>query len=224
LNRVVRIKARPDLLASQILHRYWPLSISRYYAALTGDPLAALGRPVMPGTYLLWLAEDIESGNSWELPVLLAHLVVAFGHELVTDPAKADIVVWSTGEIDADLRLRLCDYRLAEKVERSRDELMLTSTAGARIVAIAPAIADASPLRNMLTAAGAQDGSVGSVDSVHAARVIVEQALGHAAPIVMPALQISARHPTRAAGPQDRGLFWKIPSLFAAPRPWRPRP
>jgi hypothetical protein len=189
LNRVVRIEARPDLAASQILHRYWPLAISRYYAALTREPFAALGRPVTPGTYLLWLAEEIESGNSWELPVLLAHLVIAWGHELVTDPAKADIVLWSTGEIDAGLRLRACDYRLAAKVAHSQDELRQAAAAGARIIAVAPESEDASPLSSLLTAAGTQDGRVVSVDSVRAARGVLEQELGHAVPIVLPALR-----------------------------------
>src|SRR6516164_5843063 len=100
LNRVLRLVARPDLPASQVIIRYKPLTISGDYNALTAKagPLAALGPPVMPGPHQLWLAGEIESGNSWELPVLLAHLVVALGAELAEDPAKADIVLWSTGE------------------------------------------------------------------------------------------------------------------------------
>jgi hypothetical protein len=226
LNRVVRIEARPDLAASQILCRYWPLAISRYYAALTREPFAALGRPTMPGTYLLWLAEEIESGNSWELPVLLAHLVVAWGHELVTDPAKADIVLWSTGEIDADLRLRACDYRLAAKVAHSQDELRQAAAAGARIVAIAPASEDASPLRRVLTAAGAQDGRVASVDSIHAARGILEKALGHAVPIAIQALQPNFANSSAEPGRRFRTPPTKPAVFFGKSRscPRRTRP
>jgi hypothetical protein len=217
VNRVVRIEARPDLTASQILHRYWPQAISRFYAALTGGPLAALGAPVVPGVYLLWLAEEIESGNSWELPVLLAHLVVALGHQLVTEPAKADIVLWSTGEIDADLQLRACDYRLAAKAAHSRDELRQAAAASVRIIAIAPTSADASPLRTVLLAADAQDGRVESVDSVRDARRIVEQELGRAVPIMTPAGQPSFANPAA-------GLRLRPPDATPTVFPGKPRP
>jgi hypothetical protein len=205
VNRVVRIEARPDLKVSQVIHRYWPVAISRYYAALTEGPLAALGAPVTPGVYRLLLADEIESGNSWELPALLAHLVVALGHELVDEAARADIVLWSTGEIDSSLRLRACDYRLAAKAARSRDELQQAAAAGARIIAIAPAGADASPLRSVL--AGTPEARVESVDNACAARGIIEQELGGVVPAAPPALQ--------AAGGEIRGLFWKVPALLA---------
>jgi hypothetical protein len=215
-NRVVRIQARPDLNASQIFHRYWPLDISRYYAALTEGPLAALGFPLAPGAYHLWLADEIESGNSWELPVLLAHAAVAFGHELVDDPARADVVLWATGAIECDLRLHACNYRLAAKVAHSRDDLRQAAAAGARIVAAVPASEDASPLRCALAAAGAQDVRVESVDSVRAACGVIEQELGCLQSASAPALAVAAETPAPAAPPRTRGLFWKIPALLAA--------
>jgi hypothetical protein len=181
VNRIVRIEARHDLAASQIFHRHWRQPISRFYAPLTAGPLAALGAPVTPGVYRLWLAEEMKSGNSWELPVLLAHLVDALGHELVTDPAQADVVLWATGEIDADLQLRARDYRLAAKAAHSGDELRRAAAAGARIIAIVPGTEDASPLHNLLAASGALDWRAESVDSVGAARAIVEVELGPAA-------------------------------------------
>jgi hypothetical protein len=188
LNRVVRIVARSDLTASQIIYRYLPQPVSRDYSALTDVVLPALSPPVTPGKYLLQLAEVIEGGHSWELPVLLAHLVVALDHELVTDPANADIVLWSTGELlDVSLGLRAGDYKLAQIIAYGRDELQQAAAAGARIIAIVPASEDVSPLRKVLTEIGAKDVRVESVDSVHAARRILEEELSRAIPIASPA-------------------------------------
>jgi hypothetical protein len=216
VNRVERIEARPDLKVSQLLHRYWPQAISGYYAALTERPLAVLGAPAAPGVYLLWLAHEIESGNSWELPVLLAHLAVASGHELVDDPAEADIVLWATGEIDSHLRLRVGDYRLAAKVAFSEGELQQAAVAGARIIAIVPASEDAALLRGVLAASGTQDFRVESVVSVFDARGVLEQELGCPQPAATPVLQVDSEPPAPSVRRETRGLIWKIPALLAA--------
>jgi len=222
LNRVLRIVARPDLPASQVIIRYKPLAISGDYNALTAKagPLAALGPPVMPGPHQLWLAGEIESGNSWELPVLLAHLVVALGAELAEDPAKADIVLWSTGEVDLDLRIADNDYKLAAKVAYSRTALREAVAAGAEVLGILPASEDASPLRDLLTEVGAPGARVDLVNNVGAARVILEQALGRTrvlAETVVPAVAAVAEPDPAGAVIKavTTGNLWKIPALLA---------
>jgi tetratricopeptide (TPR) repeat protein len=211
LNRVLRIEAYPGLAHSFAVAQgdFQPLRITRKYADLTreGGPLAALARPVQPGTYRLWLAEAIDDGDSWVLPVLLAHLVVAFGDQLVDEPDDADIVLWSTGAVNLDSQIIDTDYKLNDKVKHSRTGLAAAATAGVRIIAILPACADAVPactmLREMLQDIGARDARVEIANSALAARRTLEQALGRSAgigpPEVRPAETLSAE-PARHGG------------------------
>jgi hypothetical protein len=225
LNRVLRIDPYPDLVHSFVVRQgdVERLPITRKYADLTsqGGPLAALGPPVKPGLYRLLLAGPIEAGDSWQLPVLLAHLAVALGEKLAEEPAEGDIVLWSTGAVDVDLNVVDHDYRLPAKVACSRTALQQAAAAGAQIVAILPACAreDAPSLHDMLAEIGAQHARVETVDSVVTARGILEQALGRPPPGTMdpaPLLPVEPV-PKRADDTADnRGLFWKVPALLAS--------
>lgn len=190
LNRVVRLEARPDLPASGVYarHDFRPLAITADYDALTArsGPLAALGSPVRAGVHRLWLEGPIEAGKSWELPVLLAHLVTALGAELAAAPSGADLVLWSTGAVDLDLRIPDHDYRLAAKAAHSIAVLTEAAAHGAAIVALVPACADAAPLREALAQAGVT-ARIESVDGVAPARAVVEAALrGRAVTVAAP--------------------------------------
>jgi hypothetical protein len=229
VNRVVRIDERPDLPASQVIVRYAPEAISRDYDALTaqGGPLAKLGPPVKHGIYQSRLTGPIDSGSSWELPALNAHMVVKFGHELATDPSQADIVLWSTGAVDIDLCLLPDDYyRLKAKIDCSLTTLEKAAKTGARIIAILPTGEDASEVEQLLAKAGAQNVRVETVDSVLAARSILEEELGcplcapeaEAEPELAPEPEptpTQAPEPAPPGGTRVRGLFGKIPGLLA---------
>ncbi len=227
LNRVLRIDPYPDLAHSFVVRQgdVERLPITRKYADLTsqGGPLAALGAPVKPGLYRLLLAGPIDAGDSWQLPVLLAHLVVALGEKLAEEPAHGDIVLWSTGAVDVDLNIVDHDYMLPAKAACSRTALQDAAAAGAQIVAILPACAreDVSRLQDLLAEIGAQQARVEIVDSVLGARAILEQALGGPCPgAVGPAitpLPAAAPGPERAASTTaGRGLSWKVPALVAS--------
>jgi hypothetical protein len=198
LNRVLRIEARPDLRASGVYVQgdFRPQAITSDYNDLTSNagPLAALAPPVKSGPHRLWLAAPIDAGKSWELPVLLAHLVVALGGKLVTEPAEADLVLWSSGAVDLDLHIVDHDYRLAAKVDHSKALLTEASAADKKIIAFVPKCEDAAPLRDLLAGVGAQTADVEIVDSVGTARRALERALD---PL-----------PTRRR--------WKIPAVIAA--------
>jgi hypothetical protein len=210
LNRVLRIDPYPDLVHSFVVRQgdVERLPITRKYADLTseGGPLAALGSPVKPGLYRLLLAGPIDAGDSWQLPVLLAHVAVALGKKLAEEPAKGDIVLWSTGAVDVDLNIVDHDYRLPAKIACSRTALQEAVAAGAQIVAILPACAreDASRLHDMLGEIGAHHARVEIVDSAVTARGILEQAV---APVPEPGGNMT----------ENRRLFWKIPTLLAVP-------
>jgi hypothetical protein len=210
LNRVLRIEARPDLPASGVYaqHDFRPLAITADYDALTSKagPLGALAPPVEAGAHRLWLAGPIEAGKSWELPVLLSHLVVALGAELAADAAAADIVLWSTGAVDLDLHIVQHDYRLRAKADHSKAALKEAAAAGAQVIALVPAGEDASVLCDLLTEVGAQNGRVEVIDGVGAARVILQQALGR------PMAGEAGQQPATGR----RGRWRKMPALVAS--------
>lgn len=101
--------------------------------------------------------------------MLVAHLAVAFGAELAAGPSAADLVVWSTGVVDLDLRVVDHDYRLAAKARHGAAAFTEAAAGGAAIVALVPACEDPSPLREMLAEAGIA-ARVETVDGVGRAR------------------------------------------------------
>jgi hypothetical protein len=215
LNRVLRVAARPGLRASLVVMQgdYRPLAITKDYDLLTSEagPLAALAPLAKPGPHEMRVAGPVDSGKSWELPVLLAHLVVALGAELAEEPAQADIVLWSTGAVDLDLRILDHDYKLPAKADHSKTELKEAVAAGAQIIAILPACEDASPLRDLLTEIGAGHARVDAVDNVAAARTVLEEALRHTVPAA-PATDAAAA--VKASG--STGSPRKIAVLLAS--------
>ncbi|MCC2113806.1 MAG: hypothetical protein KDJ16_17345, partial [Hyphomicrobiales bacterium] len=88
------------------------------------------------GSFELRLDAAIESGRSWELPVALAHALAARGAEITT--TEPDLVVWATGALDPDLKVKPDDYHVADKLALSRSALAEFSAAGARIALLLP--------------------------------------------------------------------------------------
>lgn len=120
---VVRsLKVRPGLPASAAFAQgdYRPLPWSGDYARLAapGGPLASLTGAA--AAHELRLSGSFDAGRSWEVPVCLAHGLLARGHRLVADPGEADLVLWATGAVDLDLAVLPGDYALLDKIERSR--------------------------------------------------------------------------------------------------------
>jgi hypothetical protein len=184
LYRILSIEKRPGLAhsavhAQGVFQPLMPMTDDYRFLTSPEGPLGALGPPVEPGRYLLRLSSEIESGHSWHLPILLAHLALALGCELVQEPSRAELVVWATGEVD--VRLSIIDrnfYRLREKIACSQATLQEAVAAGAQITGILPAGEDVSPLCSLLQAVGVPTDPVYSVVSVIAARRIFESALG----------------------------------------------
>jgi CHAT domain-containing protein len=186
LNQILHIETTGYLTASQVRHAldWMPLPVSGRYHAITAKDglLGELGPPFRPGVYRALLKFPVESGNSGDLPFVLAHLIVDLGYKLAETPARGDVVLWSTGEIDGRLGIRVCDYKLKDKVRYSRAGLQDAVAAGARIVALVPPCGkdgeDAALLRSLLNEIGARDAIVTTIDSVSTACGVVGQALG----------------------------------------------
>ncbi|MDP4022885.1 hypothetical protein Q8W71_09650 [Methylobacterium sp. NEAU 140] len=131
------LKARRGLPASAAFADgdYRPLPWSGDYARLTapGGPLAGLADG---GPHELRLSGSFDAGRSWEVPVCLAHGLLARGHRLVADPGEADLVLWATGAVDLDLAILPADYALLDKIARSR--ALLDAAPGAALAALLP--------------------------------------------------------------------------------------
>ncbi|KAA0116677.1 hypothetical protein CIW48_27480 [Methylobacterium sp. P1-11] len=120
---VVRsLKVRPGLPASAAFAQgdYRPLPWSGDYARLAapGGPLSSLTGAT--AAHELRLSGSFDAGRSWEVPVCLAHGLLARGHRLVAEPGEADLILWATGAVDLDLAVLPGDYALRDKIERSR--------------------------------------------------------------------------------------------------------
>jgi hypothetical protein len=120
---VVRsLRARPGLPASAAFAQgdYRPLPWSGDYARLAapGGPLSSLAGAA--AAHELRLSGSFDAGRSWEVPVCLAHGLLARGHRLVAEPGEADLLLWATGAVDLDLTVLPGDYALLDKIERSR--------------------------------------------------------------------------------------------------------
>lgn len=116
------LKRRPGLPASAAFAAgdYRPLPWSGDYARLAaaGGPLSRLAGEVSE-PYELRLSGSFDAGRSWEVPVCLAHGLLARGHSLTADPEAADLVLWATGAVDLDLAVLPGDYALLDKLARS---------------------------------------------------------------------------------------------------------
>jgi hypothetical protein len=222
LYRILSIKAMPDLPNSAVFgpdEQLLPLTnCQAEYAFLTSQgPLHLLGPPVDPGMYWLTLSGKIESGGSWHLPCLLAHVAFAHGCKLVDEPSKADLIVWATGQVNA--RLNIIDhnrYRVRDKVERSEFTLKEAAEVGAQIVGFLPAGEDTSPLRSLLGKVGAPAATVHGVASVFDAREIFEEALGVTAPSHGPAQNAAALRTVRTGQTPLQAYPVAVPGLSEA--------
>ncbi|GJD64013.1 hypothetical protein [Methylobacterium frigidaeris] len=133
------LKSRPGLPASAAFAAgdYRPLPWSGDYARLAaaGGPLSRLAGGDA-GTYELRLTGSFDAGRSWEVPVCLAHGLLARGYSLTADPEAADLVLWATGAVDLDLAVLPGDYALLDKLARSRD--LLAAAARADLAVLLP--------------------------------------------------------------------------------------
>ena len=92
--------------------------------------------PFDDGAFRLDVAAPIESGESWQLGVFVAHALTADGTALASED-DAESIVWLTGEVDCDLGVGTVGH-LAEKIHASRDALNTWCSAGRRVTLFVP--------------------------------------------------------------------------------------
>lgn len=203
------IQVRTRLKSSYAVTKgdFRPLGFSPDYARFVSGPLAG---HIEPGPYELSLSGPIDSGRSWELPVLLAHLLhaparLSAASRLFTEAESVDKgahVVWATGAVDTDLNPSPGSYEIARKLAASEELFDRARQQGLRILLLLPA-----------------DISHADLDAARAAAVRYGASLHEVASLgqAMGPLGLPAAHAT------DDGAVEERPSLegVAAPRPAR---
>jgi len=189
--RILTLVPRPGLPHGAAFAEgdYRPLPLSPDYRALTGPegPVARhLGGQIAPHELRLSGAPD--SGRSWEVPVALAHLLLARGWTLTPDWAAADLVIWATGAVDLDLTMLPGDYAPERKVALSTSLLAKARKA----VAILPPGPGFEAAEAALTAAGIATLSPKTLTEALAA---LTPAQAPQAAKVVPAPKAAARNP-----------------------------
>jgi hypothetical protein len=131
------LKTRAGLPASTAFAEgdFRPLPWSSDYARLCATALASVISGLVP--HELRISGSFDAGRSWEVPVTLAHLVIARGHEIVADLDDADVLVWATGAVDLDLVPIAGDYAVADKLALSK--AFFEKAKGKKVLFVAPA-------------------------------------------------------------------------------------
>ncbi|MEL6748543.1 MAG: hypothetical protein AAFO79_12150, partial [Pseudomonadota bacterium] len=181
------LKLRPRLQHSYVTMAgdFRPLGISADYHRLVAGPMAAEGllAEVADGgrhVYELSLSGDIDSGRSWELPTLVAHLAHADGRLVPVameglEPAEVTLI-WATGMVDPDLAPQTGDYAIATKTALSGAPLGSHRAAGGDvevIVSSALPVGDLQHLRAWCADNGFQLTTVDDLADLQAALGVV---------------------------------------------------
>ena len=94
------------------------LAISRDYTRFVDRGTGLVARLTGHGAYRLDLDRPVDGGRSWQLPVLLAHLLEAEGR-LAGPEESANLALLATGEVDREQRVRPVG-RIEEKLSAAR--------------------------------------------------------------------------------------------------------
>lgn len=149
------VKAGTDRSRSAVLKRqsYEPLGLSARYRQFVSDtgPLGLAG-PVPDGrVYILQLSADIDGGDSWNLPVLLFHLIDA-DHDCLGAVSRTGsaVTIFATGSLAFDPRLSLREQPLkAERYaleEKMKTWLKAAAPFSGKVLVLLPADAEADDL------------------------------------------------------------------------------
>ena len=166
------------------------LAISRDYTRFVARGTGLVAALTGHGAYRLDLDRPVDGGRSWQLPVLLAHLLESEGR-LAGPDEPADLTLIATGEVDRDQRVRRVG-RIPEKLAAASDLVARHREGGPPLVLLVPA-ADRTPeIEAALRAAG---GTAGATVSVLAWERVMGLAALEAPPAGRP-----APNPARAPG------------------------
>ena len=112
------------------------LAISSDYTRFVERGTGLVARLTGHGAYRLDLDRPVDGGSSWQLPVLLAHLLDA-ERRLAGPDEPADLVVLATGEVDREQRVRQVG-RISEKLAAASNLIARCGESGPPLVVVLP--------------------------------------------------------------------------------------
>ncbi len=122
-----------------------------------GDPMRTLLGLHENGGYRLVVSAEIDHGRSWMMPVSAGHFAAARGEALHNDPARARLMIWTTGAIDysqpetaRDANVVENDYHLVGKIDHSRALFAAAAHAGVPVLCVLPKGPDAEKAATIL--------------------------------------------------------------------------
>ena len=112
------------------------LGISDDYARFVNKGTGLVADVTGHGAYRLDLDGRVDSGRSWQLPVLLAHLLAA-EDSLAAPDESATLTILATGEVDRDQRVREVSG-LDEKFQKAQHFLAEQGERESRLLVVVP--------------------------------------------------------------------------------------
>ena len=116
------------------------LPISSDYDDFVRQPSGVIERvlgPFEPGGFRLDASGEIGDGNSWQLPILVAHALDRAGR-LAGPGEDAGATLWITGTVDVDLRVGEVDF-VGEKLHATREHFSGRVTEKSPVTLVVPA-------------------------------------------------------------------------------------
>lgn len=143
------------------------VGISERYQAYASREQGPIRRIAGAGFWRLELSRDIQSGDSWQAGVTLAHALAGAGR-LAAPDHTARATVWVTGLVGDDGAVAPVEH-VPQKLERSRQDLLAETGQGRRVIVALPtgnlADLDAATLEQ-LRADGIEVAAVDTLDDL----------------------------------------------------------
>lgn len=154
------------------------LSISPDYGRFVRRGSGVVARLTGHDSYRVDVDRPIDGGRSWQLGLLLSHMLVLADRFSAGDIAPDDMLILATGEVDRDLNLRPVGH-IPEKISQAAILLREAAARGTRVLFILPDGEPEEPWRTAVDGAGLSDAGVDflSVPTVAAAAGLVDLAL-----------------------------------------------
>ena len=128
------------------------LAISRDYTRFVDRGTGLVARLTGHGAYRLDLDRPVDGGRSWQLPVLLAHLLDVEGR-LAGPEEPADLTLLATGEVDREQRVRPVG-QVKQKLSAARALIERHAARGQPLVVLVPEGERSSDLASRLPTDG----------------------------------------------------------------------
>ncbi|AKS41453.1 hypothetical protein [Wenzhouxiangella marina] len=113
------------------------LPISHAYHDFVRRGTGIIARDFEHDAFRVDLAERVDQGVSWQLPIYVAHAVHARGQLGNGQPEAGDTVIWATGEVGADGDVRPVE-RTADKLNQSLGQIQQWRQAGIQVRVLLP--------------------------------------------------------------------------------------